>query len=62
VSHPATARRLARIIAAETVSTQTRELFPIRGPSVVVTPWTGASDGERAAVQLAIDRAAEDEQ
>jgi len=62
VSHPATATRLARTVHAETVATQTRELFPIRGPRVVVSPWTGASDGERAAVQLAIDRAAEDEQ
>jgi len=61
VSHPATARRLARIVQAETVSTQTRELFPIRGPTVVVSPWTGASAGERAAVQLAIDRAADDQ-
>jgi len=61
VSDPTTARRLARIIAAETASTQTRELFPIRGPRVAVSPWTGASPAERGAVQLAIDRAAENE-
>jgi len=59
LSDPATARRLARIVAVETVATQTRELFPVRGPRMVVSPWPQASDTDRTRVQQAIDRAAD---
>jgi DNA-binding MarR family transcriptional regulator len=57
MSEPATARRLASIVAVESISTQTRDLFPVRGPHVVVAPWVAAGAAQRAAVQRAIDDA-----
>jgi len=55
VSEPATAGRLAGIVAAETVAATTRALFPIQPPRVAVSPWTDATAVEQAAVQRAID-------
>jgi len=55
VSEPATAGRIAGIVAAETVAATTRALFPIQPPRVAVSPWTGATAAEQAAVQRAID-------